>query len=212
MSQRDDIQRRKKKVHRRRSSSGSETHATGSSARRRNTSHRRKSSQSRHEEKNNKISRNTGLVIAVIQLIATIVFMAGLFVLNMLPNMYLAAIGILLFLFWGIILASQFFSKKNAIMGKVISIIITVFLIIGSYFLFKTSGTISNITGGEYKLDNVVVAVMKDDPAESIQDAADYTFGVQYQMNGDQIRDTIDAINSELGSEIRTQEYNSLAE
>ena len=41
---------------------------------------------------------------------------------------------------------------------------------------------------------------MKDDPAESIQDAADYTFGVlQYQMNGDQIRDTIDAINSELG-------------
>lgn len=212
MSQRDDIQRRKKKVHRRRSSSGSETYATGSSARRRNTSHRRKSSQSRHEEKNNKISRNTGLVIAVIQLIATIVFMAGLFVLNMLPNMYLAAIGILLFLFWGIILASQFFSKKNAIMGKVISIIITVFLIIGSYFLFKTSGTISNITGGEYKLDNVVVAVMKDDPAESIQDAADYTFGVQYQMNGDQIRDTVDAINSELGSEIRTQEYNSLAE
>lgn len=121
MSQRDDIQRRKKKVHRRRSSSGSETHATGSSARRRNTSHRRKSSQSRHEEKNNKISRNAGLVIAVIQLIATIVFMAGLFVLNMLPNMYLAAIGILLFLFWGIILAIQSFSKKNAIMGKVIS-------------------------------------------------------------------------------------------
>lgn len=164
------------------------------------------------EEKKNRISRNVGLVIAAVQLIATIVFMAGVFVLNMLPTAYVAAIGILLLLFWGIILASQFFSKKNAITGKVVSILITVILIIGSYFLFKTSGTISNISGGDYELDNVVVAVMADDPAESIQDAADYTFGVQYSMNGDQITQTVEAINKELGSDIDTAEYDSLAE
>ena len=164
------------------------------------------------EEKKNRVSRNVGLVIAAVQLIATIVFMAGVFVLNMLPTAYVAAIGILLLLFWGIILASQFFSKKNAITGKVVSILITVILIIGSYFLFKTSGTISNISGGDYELDNVVVAVMADDPAESIQDAADYTFGVQYSMNGDQITQTVEAINKELGSDIDTAEYDSLAE
>mgnify|MGYP006065202119 FL=1 len=164
------------------------------------------------EEKKNRISRNVGLAIAAVQLIATIVFMAGVFVLNMLPTAYVAAIGILLLLFWGIILASQFFSKKNAITGKVVSILITVILIIGSYFLFKTSGTISNISGGDYELDNVVVAVMADDPAESIQDAADYTFGVQYSMNGDQITQTVEAINKELGSDIDTAEYDSLAE
>lgn len=164
------------------------------------------------EEKKNRVSRNVGLAIAAVQLIATIVFMAGVFVLNMLPTAYVAAIGILLLLFWGIILASQFFSKKNAITGKVVSILITVILIIGSYFLFKTSGTISNISGGDYELDNVVVAVMADDPAESIQDAADYTFGVQYSMNGDQITQTVEAINKELGSDIDTAEYDSLAE
>ena len=164
------------------------------------------------EEKKNRVSRNVGLVIVAVQLIATIVFMAGVFVLNMLPTAYVAAIGILLLLFWGIILASQFFSKKNAITGKVVSILITVILIIGSYFLFKTSGTISNISGGDYELDNVVVAVMADDPAESIQDAADYTFGVQYSMNGDQITQTVEAINKELGSDIDTAEYDSLAE
>lgn len=158
------------------------------------------------------MSRNVGFVLAGIQLIATIIFMAGVFRLNMLPNMYLAVIGILLLLFWGIILASQFFSKKNAITGKVISVIISILLIVGSYFLFKTSGTISDISGGDYKLDSVVVAVMADDPAESIEDAADYNFGVQYNMNGDQITSTVDAINEELGSEIQTTEYESLAE
>lgn len=237
MSQRDDMQHNGKKPVRRRKSAGSETGSSGSgkkpvkkrsssqSAKGRTRSseydsvkngsgsrRRKKSGAVQTEKHENKISRNAGLVIAGIQLIATIVFMAGLFVLNMLPNTYLAAIGILLLLFWGIILASQFFSKKNAITGKVISVIISLILIAGSYFLFKTTGTISDISGGDYKLDNVVVAVMADDPAEDIQDAADYTFGVQYSMNGDQIRQTVEAINSELGSDITTKEYNSLAE
>ena len=239
MSQRDDIQRRGKKPAQRRKPSGSGPGSSASgrkqqvkkrsssqsaygrgarsteygSAKSGNSGRGRKNSGAVYEERHeNKISRNVGLVIAVIQLIATIVLMAGLFVLNMLPNSYLGAIGILLFLFWLIILVSQFFSKKNAITGKIISVFITIILIIGSYFLFKTSGTISNISGGDYELDNIVVAVMADDPAESIQDAADYTFGVHYSMNGDQITQTVEAINSELGSDIATEEYDSLAE
>ena len=212
MSQKDDMQHSGKKPVRRRRPAGSESGnpAGGKKTVRKRSSAQasgRKNAQSKsagydvrkgadgsrmrnrsgkpEHDKKNKISRNVGLGIAGVQLIATIVFVAGLLRLNMLPNMYLAAIGILLLLFWGIILASQFFSKKNAITGKVISILISIILIVGSYFLFKTSGTIANISGGDYKLDNVVVAVMADDPAEDIQGAADYTFGVQYSMNGD---------------------------
>lgn len=210
----------KKKVARRRTNAGSRNSSSAESVRRYGNRRKKKASDNGHvpnkphdkKKENNKVSRNVGFVLAGIQLIATIIFMAGVFRLNMLPNMYLAVIGILLLLFWGIILASQFFSKKNAITGKVISVIISILLIVGSYFLFKTSGTISDISGGDYKLDNVVVAVMADDPAESIEDAADYNFGVQYNMNGDQITSTVDAINEELGSEIRTTEYESLAE
>ena len=241
MSQKDDMQHSGKKPVRRRRPAGSESGTTGSSngkkpvkkktssqsARRRSTpstssgydersrsGKRRGGKKSRtmhREEHRNTISRNVGLVIAAIQLVVTIVFMTGLFVLNMLPTIYFAAIGILLFIFWGIILASQFFSRKNAITGKVISVIISIILIAGSYFLFRTSGTISNISGGDYKLDNVVVAVMADDPAEDIQDAANYNFGVQYSMNGDQITQTVEAINSEIGREITVTEYDSLA-
>lgn len=241
MSQKDDMQHSGKKKVRRRRPAGTEAGSSGSRkkpVKRRTSSQsangkstrnakyaseknaggsrrRRESSRASHQEdKKNKISRNVGLGIAAVQLIATIVFMVGVFMLNMLPTTYVVVIGILLFLFWGIILASQFFSKKNAVTGKVISVLITIILIIGSYFLFKASGTISDISGGDYKLDNVVVAVLADDPAEGIEDAADYTFGVQYAMNGDQITQTVEAINSELGNgaEINTVEYNSLAE
>ena len=164
------------------------------------------------KKKDNKVSRTVGLVLALIQLVATAAFMVGVFKLNMLPNKYVIVLTVLLLLFWGIILASQFFSKKNAITGKVISVLISILLIFGSYYLFKVSGTVSKISGGDYKLDKVVVSVMSDNSAESIEDAKDYTFGVQYKMNGDQVKQTVDAINEELGTDIKTEEYDTLAE
>ena len=178
---------------------------------RKNTSdrHRRRRKVKKRE---NKLSRTIGLVLAIVQLIATGIFMAGIFKLNMLPTKYVVAATVALVLFWGVILASQFFSKKNAITGKIISVLITVLLIFSSYYLFKVSGTVSKISGGEYKLDKVVVSVMADDSAEAIKDAKNYTFGVQYKMNGDQIKQTVQAINEELGTEIKTEEYDTLAE
>ena len=133
---------------------------------RKNTSdrHRRRRKVKKRE---NKLSRTIGLVLAIVQLIATGIFMAGIFKLNMLPTKYVVAATVALVLFWGVILASQFFSKKNAITGKIISVLITVLLIFSSYYLFKVSGTVSKISGGEYKLDKVVVSVMADDSAEA---------------------------------------------
>ncbi len=164
------------------------------------------------DTKKNRVSRNVGLVLAGLQAVLSIVFMAALFLLNMLPTLYLAVVGVVLLMFFGVILASQFFSKKNAIAGKVLSVIISLLLIVGSYYILKVNGAVSEISGGDYKLDNIVVAVMADDPAESLEDAKDYSFGVQYRMNGEQIRETVDAVNQELGSEISTVEFESLAE
>ena len=175
---------------------------------RKNTSYRHRRRR-KVKKRENKLSRTIGLVLAIVQLIATGIFMAGIFKLNMLPTKYVVAATVALVLFWGIILASQFFFKKNAITitGKVFSILISIVLIFLSYYLFKVSGTVSQISGGDYKVDKVVVAVMKDNSAETLEDAKDYTFGVQYKMNGEQIKQTVQAINEELGTEIKTEEY-----
>lgn len=212
MSQRNEIQD-KKKVRRRRSAEGTRPDsAAGRYDARRRVNSTKGTGGKRKKGHDNKVSRTVGIGIAVVQLAATLAFIVGLFRLNMLPDMYMIVISVLFLIFWGGILASQFFSKKNAITGKIISVLISILLIVGAYFLFKTSSTVSNITGGDYKLDNVVVAVMADDPAEDIVGASDYVFGVQYSMNGDQIKETVDAINQELGKDISTIEYTGLAE
>lgn len=206
------VLRRKNASEKRQTASGESVRRYGNKRRKQKSSNGKNKSSGGSKKQNNKVSRNVGIVIAIVQLIATIAFMAGVFKLNMLPNLYVGIVAVLLLAFWGLILASQLLSKKNAITGKVLSCIISVLLIIGAYFFFKTSGMISEISGGNYKLDNVVVAVMADDKAETIQDASDYSFGVQYSMKGEQIKETVTAINEELGSEIKTVEFDNLAE
>ena len=160
----------------------------------------------------NKVSRQVGIILCGIQLAVTLVFIAALFVLNMLPMKYLGAAAGILLVFWLIPLIGQLVSKKKAIAGKVFSIFMSVVLALGSYYIFKTNGTVEDITGGNTKVDKMVVAVLADDPAETIGDAADYSFGVQYAMKGDDVKSTVEAINKELGRDISTTEYKSLNE
>lgn len=78
---------------------------------RKNTSdrHRRRRKVKKRE---NKLSRTIGIVLQSFSLCDRD-FYGGIFKLNMLPTKYVVAATIALVLFWGIILASQFFSKKK---------------------------------------------------------------------------------------------------
>ncbi|WP_251390868.1 LCP family glycopolymer transferase [Mediterraneibacter agrestimuris] len=158
----------------------------------------------------NQLSRNIGMALAGIQLVISLIFMLSLFVLNMLPMKYLGTVALLLFIVFLAVLFSQLLSKKKGITGKAISVLMSIVLAVGSFYIFKTNNTVQAISNGGVKLDKMVVAVLADDPAETIQDAADYIFGVQYAMRGDDVRETVEAINTELGNEITTTEYKSV--
>ena len=160
----------------------------------------------------NKVSKEVGIILCGIQFAVTLVFIAALFVLNMLPMKYLGVIiGVLVFL-WIIPLVSQLVSKKKAIAGKVLSVLMSIVLVMGSYYIFKTNGTVKAISGGDKKVDKMVVAVLSTDPAEAIKDAGSYDFGVQYAMKGDDVKATVESINKEVGGDINTVEYKSLNE
>ena len=165
-----------------------------------------------HGKRDNQISWTIGVVLGVIQAVASVVFMIALFVLNMLPGKYLAIVAGLLLIALLIVFTSQLLSKKKGVAGKIFSVLMSVVLAVGSFYIFKANGTVSEISGGGTKVDKVVVAVLADDPAETIQDAKDYSFGVQYALKGEEIQETVGAINEELGSAIAETEYRSVQE
>lgn len=165
-----------------------------------------------HGKRDNQISWTIGVVLGVIQAVASVVFMIALFVLDMLPVKYLAIVAGLLLIALLIVFTSQLLSKKKGIAGKIFSVLMSVVLAVGSFYIFKANGTVSEISGSGTKVDKVVVAVLADDPAETIQDAKDYSFGVQYALKGEEIQETVSAINEELGSAIAETEYRSVQE
>lgn len=219
MSRRDEeyqkSQRRKKSTSGSRTTGSKKSSSVKGQARHKDTTGRRNSQEKhrgRRPVRKNRISRSVGLVLTVIQLLASIVFMVEMKLLNMLPMKYYALLGAVLFLLFAIVLVTQYYSKKKGIAGKVISVILTIVMLVGSYYISRTSSALDKVTGGDYKLDKVVVAVMADDKAEEIKDAKEYTFGVQYKMNGSQIEETMETINKEVGTDVKTVEYDSLAE
>lgn len=169
----------------------------------------RKGRQSK-EEKQLMYSKKIGMVIAGILALVSVVFAFAILQLNVLPTQYVALLLVMLVLLDGLLLVGQIYAKKKAILGKVISILLIVAMITASFYVFKVSGTLSSITGGTEKVDHIVVAVLDEDPAESIQDAADYSFGAQFAIGGEDVEAAIEEIEGEIDSELNVTEYSDM--
>lgn len=172
---------------------------------------------SAHGNKAQKNSKGTGRrkkhtvgkVLAIIQGVLSIVVLALLMLLDAIPLKFVAIAMVLLLILWIFAYFSQF-TRGTHIVGKVESVILCIVLAMGSYYLFITNSFLGSITGNSLKVDNIVIAVMKDDPAQSLADAADYTFGVQATIDRANVDKTITKINENVGKEITTQEYDGL--
>ena len=158
------------------------------------------------------VSRIIGLGLCAVQFLASVVCLSAILIMNMLPVKYIGMIALVLLLFLLVGVSSQLLSKKKGIGGKIFIVLFSIVLFTASYYLFKTTDTIQEISGGNKKVTKMVVAVKESDPAQSLEDAVGYQFGVQYAMQGDDVRAAVENVNSVLGTQISTVEYGSIGE
>lgn len=165
----------------------------------------------RQERRRQRGSVSRGMFLLALQIIAMVVFMISLFSLDILTIGYLAAAGCMLILTAGITLVTQLSTKRKRMGGKVFSCFISCILVFGTYYIIKTDSVLASVTGGkDYKVDHMVVAVLKDNPAETIKDAKGYTFGVQYAKDTDHMEMAVKDINKEMKKDISTTEVPSI--
>ena len=148
----------------------------------------------------------------VLQALASLAFMGVVILLDMLPLKYLGLVAMVLFFLWCITFVSQAARKRRGIAGKLYSLLMITVLAVGTYYVAKTNNMIAMITSGGVKVDNMVVAVLVDDPAETLEDAADYTFGVQFAQGADNMQSAVLDIQEQLGADISMAEYGSVQE
>lgn len=169
---------------------------------------RRKNRAGRYAQRKEK--NRSGAFFLWLQAIVSVILMIVLLMLNMLPVKYLALAALMLLFLWCITFTTQAVRKKKGTSGKVYSLLITCVLLVGTYYIAETNNMIAAITGGSTRVDKMAVAVMSDDFAETIEDASDYNFGVQFQQGGDNIQTAVSGLQEELGTELTVTECDSV--
>lgn len=154
-----------------------------------------------------KIQRTVGLALTVVMLIFMAVFVGLLIYLNMVPNIYLIAGVVVLVLILLYVFLSQF--TKAHMIGKVVAVVLSIVMAIGSYYLAVANGTLNQMTTPNDMVDVMSVVVLVSDGADSINDTADYIYGINTESNKDLINETLKHVNEELGTEVQIAEYDN---
>ncbi len=143
-----------------------------------------------------------GMFCIILQTVISLAFMGVVVLLDMLPMRYLAMIGLILFFLWCITFTSQMVRRKKGTLGKLFSLLMVCVLSFGTFYVARANNIIAMITGGNYQIDRMVVAVRSDDAAEVLEDTMDYSFGVQFERGGDNMQAAVTDIQEELGTDI----------
>ncbi len=101
-----------------------------------------------YEPRRRKKRNRFGKLLVLIQAVLTVVFMLLVFVLDLLPLRYVAAIGGVLGVMWVFTLMTQSF-KTGRTVGKVYALLMIAVLSVGVSYLWKTNSMLADLTGGE---------------------------------------------------------------
>lgn len=158
-----------------------------------------------------KAKRMPGLVIMAILIVVMAVFDVILLRTKMLPIKFLIPLCglVLVLVVIATLLVLNSERRGRFTVGLAVSILLAAGMIFGSYAIARGIGKLADLTTTTVELTEVCVYVRADDPAESLQDASGYTFGIIRELNRKDTDKTIEQINEELGIEIQTAEYST---
>ena len=153
-----------------------------------------------------------GKLITLIQLILAVGLIAVIWNSGLVPTKYLVAIIIVLLILFGVTFGLQYVKNKIYIVGIVLSIILSILQAIGIVYMLKADKLMADVGGANYKTDNMIVVVKKDNPASNLMDASMYRFGTQTAVDQENTQTMLDNINKALGREVKVEQYGTVQE
>ncbi|MBQ9607947.1 MAG: LCP family protein [Lachnospiraceae bacterium] len=161
------------------------------------------------QKKLQKILKIIGYIICGIQLVISVLTSLYVIRLKVLPTSFLTVTIVLLIILVVILTLMQRWIIPG-IIGKFISILISAVLVIACFYIDYTYKKLNDMSGVDTKIDNVDVYVLIDDPAQNINDAKGYNFGILSTLDRENTNNIIIDIESEVGQSISTTEYDSV--
>ena len=101
-------------------------------------------------------------------------------------------------------------SLGTNLLGMILSVLFMAVAAKGATIFMSANSMLANVGGATYKIDNMLVVVRIDDPAENLMDAKDYVFGRQTYADQENTEKMLSEIRSRVGQEISLLEYDTV--
>ena len=153
-----------------------------------------------------------GFAIGILEALLTITVLVYLGVIDIIPVGYMILGAVLLLAIAAFVLFTQLQRRsKLQLVGMIVSCVMCVVLGVGILYIAKTDEMLNKITvDDDPEVITYNIAVLKDDPAPDLEYMKNYRFAI-CETTDLYVTDAVDAINAELGSEIKTVNYDSVA-
>lgn len=153
-----------------------------------------------------------GIAVAGVQLLSSVIFLALLWRGGLIPAAYIAALGLILLVLEAVTMGLQFVKSRIHLAGTVLSLLVSAALVFGAVYLHRADRLLADVGGADYKTDNMVVVVKKDDPAQLLADAKNYRFGTQNALDQANTSTMVEDVENNIGREPNVTEYGSVLE
>ena len=161
-----------------------------------------------------KQDRMPGIILTILLFVAEIAFTVLLLYTNLLSAKYIGIVFavLLVLLLIDHLLIRKFRKQIRLWIGIILMVIILAILGIASFYIYKTVSALDDITGVNKEITEINVYVKQDDAAQSLMDAASYSFGILADLDRENTDTALQQMASETGGEVSTKEYSSLTE
>lgn len=159
-------------------------------------------------------NRLPGILLTAVFVVLEALFFGIIMKAGLIPGKLLVLLAILLialavgafFLVWNVRKLTRF------IIGSVLIFAVSAGICVGSYYIKKGVNTLEMITETTIEIAEVGVYVRKDDPAQSINDTANYTYGILKIQDRENTDKALVEITAALENPVPVKEYAGLGE
>ncbi|MDO4600698.1 MAG: LCP family protein [Eubacteriales bacterium] len=155
-----------------------------------------------------------GKIIAAVFLLVSATFVGLLVYTKLIPTVIVAVVAVVLLIFV-ILITILTWNQHNIVrfvIGTILAVLFSGLFIAGGVYLYKTTSTLSKISGVETEIAQVGIYVRAQDSADSLNATSGYKYGIITDLDRENTDKTLEEIKSELGTEIQVQEYRGLTE
>lgn len=163
---------------------------------------------------NEKTRRTAAKIVAALEIICSIIFGVIVHGSKLIPVRYEIAIGAVLILALIAVIYFTIFGKNKILywIFIVLSVLVSVAMIVGGIGILQAKNTMKEITKVVEDTTEVSVYVYDTDQAQTISDAAQYTFGILERLDTENTQKALKEIETNLGASIETVAYQGVAE